>query len=211
MAKYVVGIITLILAGGIGWYLWTVMGGLSKPEASEIPEVQEPATQTYEGDTFSVEYPLDFAADPTYFYDQFEGKPIDGVKFAIPGSMATGTNLSADSYVSVEQLPRAINCTGAIYVVPNVRNSDMSDQGVSYSVASTTEAAAGNRYEEQVWAIKGSEPCTAVRYFIHTTELANYEPGTVQAYDRAALLAAFDSIRRSVQLASDAATATTTP
>ena len=76
----------------------------------------------------------------------------------------------------------------------------MNDGGVTYSVASTTDAGAGNRYEEQVYALAGANPCIAVRYFIHTTELGNYPAGTRVAYDRAALLAQFDAIRHSLTL-----------
>ena len=41
-----------------------------------------------------------------------EKKLIHGVKFTIPMTMATGTNLSSDTHLSIESLPRAKNCTG---------------------------------------------------------------------------------------------------
>jgi hypothetical protein len=63
------------------------------------------------------------------------------------------------------------------------------------------ESAAGNTYEELVYVLADSpdpQNCMAVRYFIHTTRIENYEPGTVREYDRAALLRSFDEIRRSL-------------
>jgi hypothetical protein len=115
--------------------------------------------------------------------------------------MTTGTNLSTDSYVSVEQLPRATSCTGDIYIRDNVKASAIDANGHSYSLASTTDAAAGNRYEEWVYAIPGSNPCTAARYFIHYGAIENYPTdGSVKEFDRAALLAAFDQIRDSIQV-----------
>jgi hypothetical protein len=37
-----------------------------------------------------------------------------------------------------------------------------------------------------------------VRYFVHSTNIGNYPEGAVTAYDRTALLDAFDAIRRSL-------------
>jgi hypothetical protein len=65
-------------------------------------------------------------------------------------------------------------------------------------VASTTGAAAGNRYEETVYAIPGTNPCVAVRYFVHYGVIENYPPGTVRQFDKQALLDQFDRIRRTL-------------
>ena len=160
-----------------------------------------PPTSTYATSTFTVAYPPDFMADPDYAYDQFgQDKLIHGVKFTIPGTMATGTTLAADSYVAVEQLPRARTCSADIYIKQDVRSMEIMDDGKQYSLATSSTAATGNTYEEMVYAIPNSSPCTAVRYVIHSTNIENYEPGIVQEFDRAKLLEAFDAIRRSLQL-----------
>lgn len=148
----------------------------------------------------SIKYPRAFTLSDTYQYMGVPNKPISGVKVSIPESMATGTNLSLDSGVSVEQLPRALNCTGDIFLLADVRASDVTENGVPYSVASSSEAGAGNRYEEVVYALAGSKPCTAVRYFIHYAAIENFEPGFVEQFDRAALMAEFDKIRASLQV-----------
>lgn len=210
MAKYVIGIFFLILIGA-GAYYYFFMGGELPQQAPPQEEVVVPQVSTYATTSFSVVYPNDFQVDPNHVYDQVNpAKPIFGVRFTVPTNMATGTNLSSDSYVSVETLPRAQNCTGDIYVAANVPARAVQDTGVAYSVATTSGAAAGNRYEEQVWALAGSKPCVAIRYFIHTTAIENYEPGAVRAYDHAALIAAFDEIRRGVRLAGAAPAATST-
>ncbi len=158
--------------------------------------------------TFSVTYPDGWTPNADYKYTQVsEAKPIFGVQFVIPGTMTTGTNLSTDSYVSVEQLPRATSCVADIYIKDNVKAHAVDANGHSYSLATTTDAGAGNRYEEQVYAIPGSNPCTAIRYFIHYGAIENYpQDGSVKEFDRAALLAAFDSIRDSVTVTAPAAT-----
>jgi len=66
--------------------------------------------------------------------------------------------------------------------------------------ARRTEAAVGNRYEETVYAMPGTSPCVAVRYFIHWTIIENYPPGAVTAFDRQALLDRFDAMRGTLVL-----------
>lgn len=212
MAKYVIGIVAIVLIGIVAFYAWDMWGAPQAP-VQEEPAVQQPTTATYASSTagYSITYPLGYSVDDTYAYEGVPKKPIAGVRFAIPGSMATGTNLSADTYVSVEQLPRAQSCSGDIFLLENVKATDVSSGGTQWSVATTSGAGAGNLYEEYVYAVKGSKPCTAIRYFIHSTNIGNYEPGAVREFDRLKLLADFNTIRDSLRLGSMApATSTAT-
>lgn len=209
MMKYKIAVVVIILIG-IGGYYFMSKPAAPMPQDPE-PVMQQPVTQTYSTSTYSVVYPADYSVNEMYAYDQFgPTKLIHGVKFAIPMSIATGTNLSAtDTGVSVEQLPRAVKCTGDIYLKADVKAVTMTDGAVEYSVATSTGAAAGNQYEEQVFALPNSSPCTAVRYFIHTTSIGNYGEGTVREFDRASLIADFDQIRRSLSLGAAPATTPT--
>jgi len=172
----------------------------------EVEVPGQPARSTFSSNALgvTVKYPKSFSLVETYQYLGFPKKPISGVKFSVPESMATGTNLSIDSGVAVEQLPRALNCSADIYVVNNMKAQPLNENGIQYSVATSGDAGAGNFYEEIVYAFTGSKPCTAVRYFIHTTAIANYPEGTVREYDRDALILEFDRIRASVQLSQGA-------
>lgn len=182
--------------------------GLQNSETYSNCEVevagQEP-TSSYASTTIgiSVRYPKSYTVEDSYQYLGFPKKPINGVKFVIPTAVATGTNLSSnDTGVSIEQLPRAKNCTADIYLVDNVKASSVTENGVQYSVATSSGAAAGNRYDEMVYALAGSQPCTAVRYFIHYGAIGNYEPGAVSEFNYDALLASFDKIRASLRITS---------
>jgi hypothetical protein len=133
----------------------------------------------------------------------YEGKgpeeSIMGVQFTIPSAMATGTNLSNDTYISIEHLEKGEECNAAAFLsVPDLASETLNDGVVTYSVASSSEAAAGNRYEEYVYALPDTDPCLAVRYFIHSTALENYDEGTVVAFNRTKLFADFDTIRKSL-------------
>lgn len=200
MVKYIVGIVALLVIGAGGYYVWGMIGE-EAPPVTPTPQIPvQVATTTYATSTFSVVYPQNFTKDEAYAYRGFEKKPIAGVKFQIPLTMATGTNLSSETYVSVESLPRAKNCTGDIYIPADVKATQLTEGTVVYSVATSTGAGAGNMYEEHVYALSGSEPCVAVRYFIHSMNIGNFEAGAVREFDRAGLLRAFDEIRRSLML-----------
>jgi membrane-bound inhibitor of C-type lysozyme len=155
----------------------------------------------YENGTkgFSLRYPTGFTVDSAYSYQALgPGKAIGGVKFTIPGTMATGTNLSVDSYVSVEQLANQSVCSAATFLGSGVKALQVTDGDMTYSMATSTDAAAGNRYEETVYALPGTSPCIAVRYFVHYGAIENYTPGAVASFDRVALLKQFDAIRQTL-------------
>jgi hypothetical protein len=200
MNKYIIGAIVVIILLAAGVYIWH-KGSITPPVVvTPPPPPAAPVTHTYATSTFSLIYPDGYTVDEKYAYQGVPKKPIPGVKFTIPGTMATGTNLSVDSGVSVESLPHAKACTGDIYTYQNVNAHDLTVGSTTWSVATTSDAGAGNFYEEYIYADKNSKPCIAVRYYVHSTNIDNYPSGTVTAFDRAALLRSFDSIRDSLTL-----------
>lgn len=150
---------------------------------------------------FSLRYGRGYLVDANYQYQALgPGKEIKGVRFTIPQSTARGTNLGADSSVSVETLPDLETCSATPFL-PGVTATEMIDGDRVYSVASSTEAAMGNRYEETVYALPGTYPCVAVRYFVHSSAYENYPEGTILRFDRDVLYAKFDAIRRTIVIA----------
>ncbi|MEJ0041342.1 MAG: hypothetical protein WDM81_03645 [Rhizomicrobium sp.] len=127
------------------------------------------------------------------------GRAIKGVAFQIPASLAAGTNLGGDTKLSVESLPGR-DCTPAQFVDPAENAHRLDADGRVYSVATSADAGAGNRYETTVFVLDGTSPCLAVRYFIHSSAIENFDPGTVKPFDRAKLAAAFDRIRATLTL-----------
>ena len=205
MGNYIIGgiIAIFVLVGGL--YLVRSRGNEIQASPSGVPVTQQVATSTYASTTLGVSavYPNNYHVDESYAYDQFGPKKlIHGVKFHIPEAMATGTNLSmSDTGISIEQLPHAKKCTADIYLTENVRAPALTENGVQYTFASSTDAGAGNLYEEDVYALTGSQPCTAIRYFIHSGNIGNYGTSTnVREFDTNALLKDFDAIRASVVL-----------
>ena len=188
----------LVLGGALAWW--------SMPTAvTPVPITQNPATtttQTYLNPAlhYSITYPDSFTVSTVYSYKALgPDVAISGVSFTIPASTVVGTNLSPDSYISIESLASS-TCSGQIFLGDAVATAtdNFTDSGVSYSFAKGGDAAAGNFYEEYVYALKGHTPCIAVRYFIHSANINNYPAGTVRAFNHAQLLTQFDAIRHSL-------------
>ncbi len=198
--RYVLIIIVVIvlLGGGIfaAWHLFEGSGTVETPVV-ETPTPQAPTTSTYASSTLGVTitYPAAFTLNDSYAYDAFgQQKLIHGVQFVIPAAMATGT-LASDSGLSLEWLPNARSCTGDIYLKANVKASSVSDGNTTYSLATSTTSVSGGKVDEMVYALPASSPCMAVRYYIHTLAASSTEP-----FDNTALLAQFDTIRRSLSV-----------
>lgn len=123
---------------------------------------------------------------------------IEGVKFTIPKALAKGTNLSSDTYLSVESIPATQVCTANLFFDGEHAAIQKTEKSAIYSIATSSDAGAGNRYEEIVYALPGTNPCLAVRYMVHYTVLENYATGTVIAFNREALVTEFDNIRQTL-------------
>jgi membrane-bound inhibitor of C-type lysozyme len=165
------------------------------PDSGNLPHVYESGSEG-----FSIRYPAHYTVNSDYSYQELgPGKSASGVKFTIDPAIAKGTNLGSDSYISVEEMPRSNSCDASLFLGnPNSRAHTLTESGTTYSVATSTGAGAGNRYLETIFAIPGTNPCMAVRYFIHYSVLANYPSGAVHAFDSSALKQQFDSIRQSL-------------
>jgi hypothetical protein len=137
----------------------------------------------------------DYTRNSYHIYTVAPGVETHGSSYTIPPSLAEGTNLSADTYLSYEETD-ATKCDPSAFLDGVTEVREVTDDGVVYIVAERVGAAAGNRYDETVYVFKDYKPCNAVRYFIHYGVLENYPEGMVREFDRAALVAQFDDIRR---------------
>ena len=142
-----------------------------------------------------------YKVDEKYIYQALgPAKEIKGTKFTIPTGTATGTNLSADAYISIEQIPNSVECSAKLFLRNGVKENVVTDGGLTYSVASSSDAALGNRYDENVYALSGTNPCIGIRYFIHYGVFENYPEGTIRQFDRKTLVKEFDDIRRTLTI-----------
>jgi hypothetical protein len=149
---------------------------------------------------YRIAYPANWTIDTHYVNQSMgPGHDIPGVSFTIPASLAAGTNLGGDTKLSVESLPGP-NCAPSRFVDPADNVHTIHADGRSYTAATSEDAGAGNRYETDLFVIDGVSPCLAVRYFVHSSNIGNYDPGTVKEFDAAKLTKAFDRIRATLKL-----------
>ncbi|HEU5114893.1 MAG TPA: hypothetical protein VFT82_03965 [Candidatus Paceibacterota bacterium] len=192
-----------ILAFGVVGLSWIIFGPHPEKYENETP-VSEAVGNSYSNEQFGFEVtvPSGFTVDESYLnQDLGPGREIPGVAFRIPASMADGTNLSSDSYASVEELSD-VDCIPSDFlsVQGDASGIPVTMGRNDYISASTTGAAAGNIYEETVFVTRKEDRCYAVRYFIHSANIGNYPEGSVREFDRAGLVSSFDSIASSLTL-----------
>lgn len=172
-------------------------------ECMEVQAKSEQLPEAYASSSLgiSVRLPAGYIIDGAYRNTTFGSRyDIHGVKFTVPELLARGTNLSTDSYVAVEEMRDVDDCNASKFLTDGARAETLTEGGITYSVASSTGAGAGNRYEEWVYAFPNSMPCKAVHYLIHYSVFENYPPDTVKEFDKMAILHLFDIIRRAVTI-----------
>jgi len=200
MRQPVLGI-SLILGAGL---LAAGAQAASAFDAANPPPIAPLSGMVLYSDTklgFAIAYPPHWTVNTGYKYEaQGPGKAIPGVSFTISAQRIAGTNLAGDTRLSVEHLAGPGGCQAGRFLDSAQKPRTETNGDRTYSVASSSEGAAGNLYEETVYALPGTSPCIAIRYFIHSTNIGNYDPGTVTEFDRDALLKTFGRMRRSLAL-----------
>ncbi|MBX4210672.1 hypothetical protein KW783_01745 [Candidatus Parcubacteria bacterium] len=151
---------------------------------------------------YQIDYPKGFV--PTY--SNIDATSGPNVSYAFPESFTKGTNLSTDSAIKVETV-QAKTCNVKSFFADEdpgtIKSSKIDNAGVFSQMASSTGAAAGNRYEKVVFAAgPNAGMCYGVQLFIHTSVLENYPAGTVKAYDRAKIDQIFDKMLSSFKFVS---------
>ncbi len=121
----------------------------------------------------------------------------DGIKFSVPKSLIEETNLSSDTYISIRSIPQNKTCSATIFLNREPAK-EITEGDITYSVASSSDAAAGNRYEEIVYVLPWTHPCLAIYYRIHWGVFENYPEGSIKEFDKAALIKTFDAIRKTL-------------
>lgn len=148
---------------------------------------------------FSVTLPEEgYIIDESYVRFVSPDKNIKGVSFTIPQSMATGTNLSTDSYISVESIPNSSVCTADMFVYGADGSTEKVEDGIKYSLTEVKDAAAGNRYEQTIYALPYNNSCVAIRYLIHYGVFENYPEGSRVEFNKEEIISQFDVIRKSL-------------
>ncbi len=190
-------IVILLIAFGVYWLLKDMKPtGMVKTQ----PEIQD-FSKSYESFPykFSIYLPKKYSINENYSYPFLPSRSINGVSFGIEEDDYKGTNLSKDSYISVEMVSdTSIPCNVESFLDNVSYDGTVEEQDNHiFAVASSTDAAAGNRYEQIVYVTPVNNGCSAIRYFIHYGVFENYPEGSIVEFDKQKLINKFDAIRKS--------------
>jgi hypothetical protein len=213
----IIWVVVVLLLALFGYYLYTkdvavapVTPVVETPVSTSTDTTNGNSTNTPATDAtfitykntankYSISYPSGYKVNEKYTYSAMgPAKTISGTSFTIPASLAAGTNLSKDSYISVEHFASTKPCSVTFFTMSPASTSTVRENGITYSVSHNTEAAAGNRYDETVYVLPGTGNCIAVRYFIHYGVYENYPKGSITAFNQKSLVATFDAVRKSL-------------
>lgn len=181
----IIGILVVVVVLGLGWFL------SSKKEAvAPVPQASNEKYLTYTDpqNRFSVQYPADFSA-------------VDNSFFVSP-ELSDGTNLSKDSKISVLIAPTS-SCEAMDFFGENdqavLTTSQKTVGGRTYNVAVFGDAGAGNYYETHLYAFKENDKCLGAELFIHSTNILNYEGGTIVEFDEEKLMNIFLELLQTIK------------
>ncbi len=196
-------VILSLLAIFIIAIIWIAFGshpGEQEAQTPDLVEIEQGLLYKNPDLGFELRLPTGFTFNEAYVNQLFgPGREIRGVEFRIPASLSTGTNLSSDSHIALEKLSN-VSCAPETFLELPQNEETVTLGANTFTFAQSSGAGAGNRYDENIYITKRGTDCFALRYFIHSTNVGNYDPGTVTEFDRAKLLETFDQIASTLKI-----------
>ncbi|MFA6297332.1 MAG: hypothetical protein WC629_02100 [Candidatus Paceibacterota bacterium] len=174
----------MVLAVIIFLFFWIIVFIENRPMTVENTKTVVSDIQPEDATSTTLSYLKDFIEKDSAFF--------------VPESMATGTNLSRDSKISFET-KNASSCDATIFAKDADITSKNKSQEIiigttTYSTLTFSGAGAGNFYETTIYSTKASSSCSALKLFIHSTNIGNYDPGTIKEFDKTKLLEIFAKV-----------------
>jgi hypothetical protein len=126
------------------------------------------------------------------------------VAIVLPAALFEGTNLGeAGVYVGASSSPAVTSS----WNLPSAENGEISAGtvtlgGVSFAVFTSTGAAAGNIYEERIYRALRDGVCLEIVELLHSSNIGNYDPGTVVEFDKAKFQGYLEAIVRTFSVVS---------
>ena len=181
-------VIIIVLLGA--WWLLSPhaaapQGGVATTTTSTIIPGVADETYTNSHLSFSIKYPATATSSAFDFsgYLQRTGTPV--VSFVLPKEQ--GTNLSeAGVYIGATTTPSAMqSCENEVQQNGEVAVGTTTINGQDFATFTSSDAGAGNFYESTSLRTYQNGSCFEIVELIHSTNIGNYTPGTVVAFDHA--------------------------
>jgi hypothetical protein len=192
-------LIILILVGGIYYFKYVTHKNAQTATEENIDQnINETMTYSNLKAGYQIDYPKSFPVS----YRNEKSSVGPQVSFNFPKSFTQGTNLAPDSVVEVEIIKGSLCAASDFLVEPDTTGDEtqVTIHDLNFNIATSTGAAAGNRYEQVVYAIQNLNMCYGIKLFLHTTTVANYPAGTVKEFDRAKVNEVYNNMLNSFQI-----------
>jgi hypothetical protein len=200
---WVVIVVAVVLVGLIAWSI-SKPSTQTGPTASSTPEIISGvpnATYTNTNLSFSIQYPSTAvpSQDDVSGFLQLTQTPI--TSFVLPANMSAGTNLAeAGVYIGATTTPAIVSiCTIAQQNLGEVAAGSATINGATFSVFTSTDAGAGNLYEGKIYRALQNGACLEIVELLHSGNIDNYTPGTVEAFDHAKFSGILEAIVQTYQ------------
>jgi len=198
--KYLKYLLILIIIGAIGTFITFLVTAKTDVISQSATPTDTPKPYISTLFNFTITPQPGFTLQEAYLNQTLgPGREIPGIAFQVPEQLTKGTNLSADSYIAVEKLPD-VDCEPGSFLDSATSVETVAIGTNTFVKSSASDAGAGNLYIDTVYVVGKGDACYSVRTVEHTTNILNYEPGTVKEYDRKALQKDFIAMIESLTL-----------
>ncbi len=154
---------------------------------------------------YTVSYPKDFVlSKKATARGGFLGNPL--VTMAFPdGSFATPKSNFSEGYATVSS-NKSKNTESKCFAKPAEATGEFVDVDTNTTMKriDASDAGAGNLYTSRIYRTLYDNVCYEVALTVHTTNVDNYDPGTVVEFDKEQAFAILETIRNSFKLRTEA-------
>jgi len=204
MDRWSIGILLALIAiGGIALYvspkpLMHLQDATSlvqtSPDSIEIIPGTPSIAYTDASFKFTIVHPVSALMQTSGFEGYLPTTQTPVVGFALPESLFAGTNLGdAGVYIGATSSPRVVaTCTNPSSADGETLVGDMVVDGAAFKITISTGVGAGNIYDATSYRTVREGTCFEVVELLHSSNIANYTPGTVTQFDRQKISAMLD-------------------
>ncbi len=145
--------------------------------------------------TVSLRYSDEFALTTNVPVGEFKGTPSLVLEYIQPDFYSPTTNLGEAYFLFSEISDKEMvdTCTQPLPYLETV-TGQKTFNGYNFTQSNAIGAAAGNIYDQVIYRTVYNSICYEAVFYMHSGNIGNYTPGTVEEFDRAVLLQKFEQI-----------------
>ncbi|MFZ5922674.1 MAG: hypothetical protein ACOYY3_16645 [Chloroflexota bacterium] len=146
----------------------------------------------YSNSQFSLRYSDEFAPTEYVPVGEYKGTSAFALNFVNSDFYGPATNLS-EAYFMVNTVADASTCTQVSAPNETLLGQETFN-GYDFTQSQAIGAAAGNLYDQLFYRAVIEGDCYEIAFFMHSGNIGNYTPGSVDEFDRAALVQKFEEV-----------------